>query len=340
ANARGPVAPQFEVDPFWPKPLPNDWVLGQVAGIEVDDQDRIWIVQRPGSLTAADLNGASPAPPVMAFDVDGNLLEAWGPEAAEEGQEGPREWAGCDWPINEHGLWIDGDGNIWIAGNGGDDHIVLKFTSDGSSCLLQIGEWGVAGNNDSEDLLNRPADGDTDDAAREVYVADGYGNNRVAVFDMDTGEFKRRHLAPDPENDPWSTPVHCAVLSDDGLLYVCDRVNNRIHVLEKDGTFVEELPIVPGTPGNGSAWDVSFSADSAQEFLYNADGYNQRVQIARRNNLEAGLIAEFGRNGRYAGMFHWIHNIDTDSRGNLYVAEVDEGKRTQKFDFRGLRPVG
>jgi DNA-binding beta-propeller fold protein YncE len=228
---------------------------------------------------------------------------------------------------------------VWIGGNGGQDHVVLKLTSDGSACLLQIGEWGVAGDNDSEDLLNRPADGDTDDPAREVYIADGYGSRRVAVFDMDTGEFKRRWMAPGHPEDPWGGPVHCSVLSNDGLVYVCDRPNNRVHVFETDGTFVEEFFIAPETPGNGSVWDVDFSADRAQTFLYDADGENQRTHILRRAHPDLGVIAEFGRGGRYAGMFHWIHNLSTDSRGNIYVAEVSEGKRTQKFDFRGFRPV-
>ena len=330
---RGPVAPHFEVDPFWPKPLTDNWVLGQVAGIDVDQHDRIWIVQRPGSLTGADLRGNSPAPPVLAFDPNGNLLQAWGPPGT-----GLRDFHGCEWPVNEHGIWVDGDDNVWIGGNGGQDHVVLKLTADGSDCLMQIGEWGVSGGiSGSPTHLNRPADGDTDDAAREVYIADGYGGRRVAVFDMDTGVFKREILAPAGET--WGGPVHCSVLSNDGLVYVCDRPNNRAHVFTTDGTFVEEIEIAPGTPGNGSVWDVDFSSDKDQAFLHNADGENQRVQTLRRDDAQAGEIAEFGRGGRYAGMFHWVHNLATDSRGNIYTAEVSEGKRAQKFNHRGFRPV-
>lgn len=333
-GSKGNVVPHFEVDPFWPKPLPSNWVLGQVGGIRVDQHDRIWIIQRPGSLTDADLSGNSPAPPVMAFDPQGNLLEAWGPEAGP----GPRDFHGCEWPGTEHGIHVDDDDNVWIAGNGGGDHVVLKLTSDGSDCLMQIGQWGVSGGiSGSPTHLNRPADMDTDDDARELFVADGYGGRRVAVFDMDTGVFDREILAPPGET--WGGPVHCAKITDDDRVHVCDRPNNRVHVFTTAGDFLHEISIAPDTPGIGSAWDVDFSADRAQEFLYDADGENQMIHIVRRSDPAAGEIASFGRGGRYAGMFHWVHNVSTDSRGNLYTAEVSEGKRAQKFVHRGFRPA-
>ena len=356
--------PEFEVDPFWPDALPEDWRIGQVAGIDVDQHDNIWIVQRPGSMTSADLEGTSPAPPIMKFSPDGELLDSWGPEAAEEPEEPeplpgrrvgppdhapgqgppraeaeptqPRDWHGCDWPVNEHGLWVDGDDNVWIGGNGGNDHVVLKMPADGSDCLLQIGEWGNPGDNFSEDLLDRPADGDTDDDAREVYIADGYGSERVAIFDMDTGEYKRQLMNPDYPDDNWSNPVHCSVISDDGYVYVCDRPNSRMHVFDLDGNFVDEFFVAEHLPiGSLSLMDVDFSADAIQGFLHTADGQNQHVHTLDRGSPEDGVLDTFGRGGRYAGQFQWIHNLATDSDGNIYTAEVSEGKRVQKFDIVG-----
>jgi DNA-binding beta-propeller fold protein YncE len=339
----GRRAPRFVVDPFWPKPLPNNWLLGQVAGIAVDAEDHIWIIQRPASLTEDEAGAAQdpprsdccvPAPPVIEFDSEGNVLQAWG---------GPN--AGYDWPENEHGIFVDYKGNIWIAGNGEDDHQVLKFSQDGNF-LLQIGQAGMTGGSNDTELLGNPADTEVDPETNEVYVADGYLNKRVIVFDADTGEYKRHWGAygEPPSDDPnapegsqFGNPVHCVRITDDGLVYVCDRANNRVQVFEKDGTFVKEFEIEPDTLGNGSTWDIDVSSDHRQRFLYNADGENNYVWILKRTNDE--ILTTFGRNGRYAGQFHWVHNLVVDSRGNIYTAEVDTGKRVQKFSFRGFRPV-
>jgi DNA-binding beta-propeller fold protein YncE len=339
----GRRAPRFVVDPFWPKPLPNNWLLGQVAGIAVDAEDHIWIIQRPASLTEDEAGAAQdpprsdccvPAPPVIEFDSEGNVLQAWG---------GPN--AGYDWPENEHGIFVDHKGNIWIAGNGENDHQVLKFSQDGTF-LLQIGQAGMTGGSNDTELLGNPADTEVDPETNEVFVADGYLNKRVIVFDADTGEYKRHWGAygETPSDDPnapegsqFGNPVHCVRITDDGLVYVCDRANNRVQVFEKDGTFVKEFEIEPDTLGNGSTWDVDVSSDHRQRFLYNADGENNYVWILKRANDE--ILTTFGRNGRYAGQFHWVHNLVVDSRGNIYTAEVDTGKRVQKFSFRGFRPV-
>jgi DNA-binding beta-propeller fold protein YncE len=338
---RGNVAPRFVVDPFWPKPLPNKWLLGQVAGIAVDAEDHIWIVQRPASLTVDEAGAAQnpprsdcciPAPPVMEFDSEGNLLRAWG---------GPGP--GYEWPENEHGIFVDYKGNVWIAGNGGNDHQVLKFTQDGTF-LMQIGQAGVTGGSNDTDSLGRPADMEVDPDTNEVYIADGYLNKRVIVFDADTGEYKRHWGAygEPPSDDPnapegsqFGNPVHCVRITDDDLVYVCDRANNRVQVFEEDGTFVREFEIEPDTLGNGSTWDLDVSPDSRQTFLYNADGENNYVWILRRSSDR--ILTTFGRNGRYAGQFHWVHNLAVDSKGNIYTAEVDTGKRAQKFEFRGYR---
>jgi DNA-binding beta-propeller fold protein YncE len=340
-EAQADRVPRFQVDPFWPKPLPNNWLLGQVAGIAVDAEDHIWIVQRPGSLTEDEAGAAQdpprsdcciPAPPVMEFDSEGNLLQAWG---------GPG--TGFEWPENEHGIFVDHEGNVWLAGNGDNDHQVLKFSQDGTF-LLQIGQAGMTGGSNDTELLGNPADTEVDPEANEVYVADGYLNKRVIVFDADTGEYKRHWGAygATPDDDPdaqdqFGNPVHCVRITNDGLVYVCDRANNRVQVFEKDGTFIREFEIEPDTLGNGSTWDVDVSPDRRQRFLYNADGENNYIWMLQRATEE--ILGTFGRNGRQAGQFHWVHNLVVDSKGNMYTAEVDTGKRIQKFRFRGARPT-
>jgi DNA-binding beta-propeller fold protein YncE len=334
------LAPKFVVDPFWPKPLPNRWILGQVAGVAVDAQDHVWIVQRPKSLSE-DEKGATlspprneccvPAPPVMEFDSEGNLVQAWG---------GPG--AGYDWPENEHGIFVDAQGNVWLAGNAEKDAQILKFTRDGRF-QMQIGKPGMSKGDADTQNLNRPADVRLDPATNELFVADGYGNHRVIVFDAATGAYKRHWGANGrPPGDPgvkqFQNPVHCVRIAKDGLVYVCDRRNNRIQVFKKDGTFVKEFALAPDTRGGGSVWDLDFSPDQGQTYLYTADGENNHVWLLLRDNGK--VLAHFARSGRYAGQLHWVHNMAVDSKGNIYTAEVDNAKRVQKFVFQGLFPVG
>jgi len=332
--------PTFAVDPFWPKPLPNDWILGQVAGIHVDADDRVWIVQRPRSLTERELgasqepplsNCCSAAPPVLEFDLSGNLLRAWG---------GPAE--GYDWPRNEHGIHV-ADGYVWLAGNGEGDNQILKFTTDGEF-VMQIGAADSnAGSNDTGNL-GRPADLFVDTAAREVYVADGYGNRRVVVFDADTGTYKRHwgaygnrpHDNPMPAYDPagepsdqFASPVHCVYVSTDQLVYVCDRANNRYQVFRTDGTFVSEAFFERETLLSGSVSDLVLSNDAGQAWIFMVDGMNNELRIVERTS---GVTrARLGRSGRSAGQFHVVHDIAIDSQGNLYTTEVNTGQRAQKF---------
>ncbi|HET8531549.1 MAG TPA: hypothetical protein VFO08_10400 [Methylomirabilota bacterium] len=332
-------APRFAVDPFWPKPLPNRWLLGQVAGVAVDGLDHVWIVQRPRTLTD-DEKGATltpprneccvPAPPVMEFDGEGNLLQAWG---------GPGP--GYDWPANEHGIFVDPAGNVWLAGNGEKDNQILKFSRDGRF-LMQIGKPGSSGGDADTRNLNRPADVRVDAPANELYVADGYANHRVIVFDATTGVYKRHWGANGrPPGDAgvkqFRNPVHCVRISTDGLVYVCDRVNNRIQVFKKDGTFVGEFTLATSTVGNGSVWDLDFSRDPAQSYLYVADGENNHVWTLSR--ASGKVLSRFARSGRYAGQLHWVHNMAVDSRGNIYTTEVDNAKRVQKFAYQGLFPI-
>jgi DNA-binding beta-propeller fold protein YncE len=366
-EAAGVQAPAFEVDPFWPKPLPNHWLIGMTIGVSVDAQDHVWIVHRQGSLEPGELHASTnppmaqccaAAPPVLEFDQAGNLLRHWG---------GPGQ--GYDWPNSNHGITIDYKGNVWIGGNGrgpqgggGDnegqvgggrfyDNMVLKFTQDGKF-LMQIGKPNQSkGSNDVENL-RLPAKTFIDKDANEVYVADGYGNHRVIVYDADTGKYKRHWGAYghkpedtdlgkyDPDAPPaqqFRNPVHCAEIANDGLLYVCDRVNDRIQVFHKDGTFVKEGFVEKRTLGSGSAWDVAFSKDPKQTYIYLADGENDRIHILLRDTLE--VLTTFGEGGRQPGEFYGPHSIATDSKGNIYVTETYRGQRVQKFIYKGMAPV-
>ena len=344
------VAPQFEVDPFWPKPLPNNWLMGQTVGVSVDSRDHVWIVHRPGSLdteieASAGINTpegecCSPAPPVLEFDPEGNLVGSWG---------GPGE--GYDWPESDHGITVDHLDNIWIGGNGENDAHLLKFTRSGEF-LLQVGSPGQNNGSNDPDNYGRVAEISVDAEENEAYVADGYLNKRVAVIDMNTGELKRYWGAYgnrpddtdlgnyDPEAPPaqqFRNPVHCAQPSNDGLIYVCDRVNNRIQIFEKDGSFVDELIVAPLTLGAGSVWDIAFSPDDAQTYIYLADGLNEKIYIIERESLE--VLTAFGEGGRQPGQFFGVHNVAVDSAGNLYTTETYEGKRLQKFVYRGMAAV-
>jgi hypothetical protein len=394
-QAAGPTAPRFEVDPLWPKPLPNHWLLGQTIGVSVDGQDHIWIIHRGGSLEPGEQHATTTpptamccasAPPILEFDQEGNLIGHWG---------GPGQ--GYDWPESNHGVTVDYKGNVWIGGNGRgtppggrgrqtggarggqagarggppaargeqvlneeqtggiqgyfNDAMILKFTQDGKF-LLQIGKPGQSkGSNDVENL-RLPAKTFIDKQANEVYVADGYGNHRVIVFDADSGKYKRHwgaygHRPEDvdlgrydptaPPPQQFRNPVHCADLSVDRLLYVCDRVNDRIQVFKPDGTFVKEMFYEKQTLGSGSAWDVAFSKDAQQKYLYLADGENDRVHIIERESLE--VLTTFGEGGRQPGEFYGVHSIATDSKGNIYTTETYRGQRVQKFVYKGLAPI-
>jgi DNA-binding beta-propeller fold protein YncE len=367
AQTKGAVqAPRFEVDPLWPKPLPNHWVLGSAIGVWVDSDDHIWIIHR----SSATLNNnekplelkqgecCAGAPPVLEFDQDGNLLRHWG---------GPGQ--GYEWPDSNHGIFIDYKGNVWIGGNGGPDSQILKFTKDGKF-LLQVGKKGarrktgagagnqegqvagfVGGSNDQESF-GRVAKIFVDAKANEAYIADGYLNKRVAVLDADTGKMKRYWGAygnkPDdtplppynraaPPAQQFYNPVHCADMSVDRLIYVCDRVGDRLQIFTPEGKFVKEQWYEKNTLNAGSVWDIAFSKDAQQKYIFMADGVNEKVKIIDRQTLQE--LTTFGDGGRQPGQFYGVHSIAIDSKGNLYTTETYEGKRLQKFVYKGMAAV-
>jgi hypothetical protein len=371
-EAAGVVAPRFEVDPYWPKPLPNHWLLGQTIGLSIDPNDHVWIIHRTGSLEAGEQHATTnppiaiccaPAPAVVAFDAEGNVIKSWG---------GPGN--GYNWPVSNHGITIDYKGNVWIGGNGRNagsgrgavdgnddaelkagggfnDNMLLKFTQEGKF-LMQIGKPNSSkGSNDPLNLRG-PAQTFIDARTNEVYVADGYGNHRIVVYDADSGQYKRHWgaygnkpsdaamPAYDPKAAPaqqFRNPVHCVQISVDNLVYVCDRANDRIQIFRPDGTYVKEVFIEKQTLGSGSAWEIAFSRDPQQRFIYLTDGENDRVHILDRHSLE--MLTTFGEGGRQPGEFYGVHSIAVDSKGNIYTAETYRGQRVQKFVYRGLGPV-
>jgi hypothetical protein len=349
--------PTFKVDPFWPKPLPHHWVLGAVAGVAVDAQDHVWITHRPSTLQPNETRSIwKAAPPVLEFGADGTLLSSWG---------GPGQ--GYEWPQLEHGILVDGD-TVWLGAGGDKDAQLLKFTRQGRF-LMQIGHQGKGqGSNDTENL-GAAANIELDKVANELYVADGYVNHRVIVFDATTGAYKRHWGAygnrpddgwftrqgeklPGPfsgavqnevkpsQYDPNGPPapqfriVHAVRISKDGLVYVCDRTNDRLQVFRKDGTFIREKVIAKDTFGSGSVWDVVFSTDPQQQFIYINDGTNQLIYVLDRQSLE--IVSTFGGHGHMAGQFYGAHVMAGNSKGDLFIGETYEGKRLQKFVYTGL----
>jgi hypothetical protein len=367
AQNKGAVqAPRFEVDPLWPKPLPNHWILGSTIGVWVDTDDHVWVIHRSTAtlgnnektLETKQGECCAGAPPVLEFDQEGNLLRHWG---------GPGQ--GYEWPDSNHGIFIDYKGNVWVGGNGGPDSHILKFTKDGKF-LLQVGKKGarrkegaaqgnqegqvagfVGGSNDQVSF-GRVAKIFVDAKENEAYIADGYLNKRVAVIDADTGKMKRFWGAygnkPDdtplppynPSNPPaqqFYNPVHCADMSVDRMIYVCDRVGDRLQVFTPEGKFVKEQWYEKNTLNAGSVWDIAFSKDAQQRYIFMADGVNEKVKIIDRQTLQE--LTTFGDGGRYPGQFYGVHSIAIDSKGNLYTTETYEGKRIQRFMYKGMAPV-
>jgi DNA-binding beta-propeller fold protein YncE len=344
--------PTFEPDPLWSQALPNKWVTGQVGGVAVDTHDNVWVFHRPDTIPdgekAAALNPPQaeccvPAPAVLQFDASGKFLQAWGAPGA-----------GYEWFRSQHGIFVDHNDNVWLSGNAQEDNHILKFTSKGQF-LLQIGHAGKnKGSNDTENL-GGPAGLFVDRTTNELYVADGYFNHRVIVFDAASGKYKRHwgaygkrpddsikfppraQLTQGPPPDGFNNPVHAVLVSNDGLVYVGDRTNNRLQVFKTDGTFVKEAFIARNTlQAEGTVHAFAPSPDKEQRFLYVVDGSNKAVRVLNRQTLEmVGSIG--GHAGHNAREFFHIHGIAADSKGNLFLGEVNNGQRYYRYAFKGLR---
>ena len=356
-------APQFQVDPFWPKPLPivkdanglaHQWVPGEVGASCIDSHDHIITVnrgfQRDG-LLPYEGSQSIPAPPILLFDPAGNVVGSWGdPTLTPDG-------AAAVLPHGIHGCFADYMDNIWLAGNA--DGVVQKWTHDGSRLLLQIGTKGLCdgpptlspsrpyptcgepGNNTSPTLLNAPADiavdPDRDPVTGErgsVYVADGYGNHRIVVFDSEGNYLRQWGSAGSGDGqfvESGGGHPHCVVLSNDGLVYACDRGHNRVQVFDKEGNLQRIIAIDPPDHMNAilRADDLELSRDEQQRFLYVVDLGSNRVWILERDSGD--IVGRIGGSGHMAGEFTFPHTVVSDSQGNLYVAETLGGRRSQKF---------
>ena len=331
-HSAAPERPLFQVDPAWPK-IPNGWALGQVSSAAADAGDHIWVLHRSRVVRAGQKTG----PPVMEFDAAGNYLQGWGGEAPE-----------YEWPKDEHSIHVDYKGNVWISSAGGPrlrertENQILKFTQAGKF-LLQVGHRGKSKGSLDTANFNNAADIYVYPKTNEVFVADGYVNRRIIVLDADTGAFKRMwgaygnapdDAAPNRLADEGPGPqqfnlVHGVRVSNDGIVYVADRMNNRMQVFSIDGKFQREIFIERKTKLLGTSFSVAFSPDAAQQYLYLADAGTGHVHIYDRKTLEE--VGSFGRIGRYAGEFIFLHNVAVDSKGNVYTAEVGNGRRVQKF---------
>jgi DNA-binding beta-propeller fold protein YncE len=341
------TVPRYEVDPTFPKPMPNGWYQGMTIGATVDAQDHIWVIHRPDSLSPSEnaalmRTGAccAKAPPVLEFDQAGNLLRHWG---------GPGE--GYDWPENNHGIMVDPKGNFWLGGNSNRDGQVLKFSADGKF----LGSFGRKAAADSADVskYGGVATMSFDPTTNEAFVADGYYNHRVAVADIDTMKIKRYWGAygnkPDdadmgnynPDAPPlqqFRLPVHCAAFAaTEKLVYVCDRRNDRIQVFSTDGKFIKEKIIAQRTLGNGSVWEIAFSRDPQQKFMFVTDGANMKVWILDRASME--ILSSFGTGGKQPGQFYAVHSIVLDSKSNIYTTETFDGRRLQRFLYKGMQTI-
>jgi hypothetical protein len=316
--------PAFRTDPPWPR-IPNNWIFGEVSSIAVDPQDHVWILHRPATVPEAQRTNA--APPVLEFDSAGKFIQSWG---------GPG--SGYEWPEREHGIYVDPKNNVWIGGNNGygtplppgdSDDMLLKFTSSGKF-LLQVGHRNASKGNADIENLHQPADAFL--YGSEIFVADGYGNHRVIVFDAETGAFKRMWGAfgnsPDETTGPKQFAlVHAIKISRDGFVYVADRANQRIQVFTSDGKFVRETTI--GSNGQTTA-GLALSPDNEQQFLYVANLADSQIVILNRRTLEA--VGTFGGPGSRPGEFQTLHHLAVDSKGNIYTAEIGRGRRAQKLE--------
>ena len=331
ASDATPAPPKYQVDPFWPKPLPDHWVTGEVGGTCIDAQDNVFIVTR-GNLTLHEQRIATVAPPIIEFDPAGKVINSWGDRKVT--------------PEGMHSCFVDYQGNVWVAGN--HDSIVQKYSPDGGKLLLQIGTKGKfdtsdgtqtgAAMNSSHTLLNRPSSVFVDPSDGDVYISDGYGNRRVVVFDKG-GHYLRQWGRQGTVEDAaagvggvFVGVVHCVVIGNDGLVYVCDRAGDRIEAFDKMGNFKRNIWIQKGAAKRtiiGSAWWLAFSRDPAQSLMYVVDGGDEILYIL--DHRTGQILSSLGRPGHQAGEFDFMHTVSIDSKGNLIIGETIDGRRVQKF---------
>jgi hypothetical protein len=337
--------PMVQVDPAWPT-IPNNWVLGEVTSISVDRRDHIWVLHVPQSIPEAQR--ANAAPPVLEFDAAGKLLASWG---------GPGQ--GYEWPGREHGIFVDANDFVWIGGRAGwpratppgnSDDMILKFTTAGTF-VMQIGHRGQSKGNTDTENVHQATDVFVDTRAKEVYAADGYGNKRVIVFDSETGKFKRMWGAfgnpppptfaanaavPQPQTTPEGPPEfglpHSVKVSNDGVVYLADRINNRIQMFTTEGKFLRQVRLAVLNNVTPVPAGFAFSPDRKQQYLYVVDsGPMQIVIYDREKMVEIGRV---GIRGPKPGEFDIIHHMAADSKGNLYGAEIVTNRRAQRFVLR------
>ncbi len=355
--------PVFELDPTWPVPLTSDqmgWpdLSRNAMSIAVDPRDHVWILQSPTPEDrAAETADGVNVPRVFEFDATGTFLHGWGsPGTSYNWMRQPDN--GLPYPSGtpaEHGMFVDRENNVWVTGNG---HVALKFNAHGE-LLMQIGERGRTNGSNDPALLGNSCELTVDPATNEVYIADGYVNRRVVVFDSRSGEYKRHWGAygnrpvdfqlldnglyadsdelhvPDGAPQQQFLAVHCVRVANDGLVYVCDRQRNRVQVFQRDGSFVTEMSVAADTPAElgfpegvgavnfGSASTIGFSVDATQQFLYVGDNMNAKIWIYRRRNLELLGAVETKPQAN--------HYLSVDSTGNLYNSGL------QKFVLTGFR---
>jgi hypothetical protein len=354
-------APQYRVDPFWPKPLPNRWSMQQVTGISVDSMDHVWFLNRGNAPQNNEISGEGNPAPVLCcvrgpelieLDQEGNVLNAWG------GRGTPM------WPAGLQTVIADSKGFIWISGTQAQDSI-LKFTRDGK-LVWDFGhrpppEAGMMPENNQEtNVLINKGRFQLDEVANELYIIQ---QKRVLVYDASTGAYKRGwggHGMPLSEisNDPipgytWTggpppaernfvPDLHFVEISRDRRVYIGERGANRIQVFTTEGKWLQDIMVSPNTPARGcggvaavkgspcgTTYKLAISRDPQQKYLFVADGHNFVIWILDRQSGKT--LGHFGGNGRLAGQLHFPNAVATDSRGNVYTGEVDTGKRIQKF---------
>ena len=354
-------APLYRVDPFWPKTLPNNWSMQQVTGIGVDDNDIVWFLNRPNAPDPLEIIAESDpravlccvlGPEVIALDQAGDVVHAWG---------GP-DYPG--WPAGLQTVIPDSEGFVWVGGTRPRESI-QKFTRDGELVWdfghrVPEGVQWVENNQEVEEFAQKGRF-QIDEVANEIYIID---QKRVVVFDASTGEFKRGwggHGMPLDEitNDPipgyeWDggpppdepnfvPALHFVEISNDRLVYIGERGQNRIQVFSTRGVWQQDIYVSAHTPAQrtcssldwmpgpcGTMYKMVISVDPEQKYLFVADAANNVIWSVDR--LSGRTLGHFGSPGRLAGQFNFPNAISMDSKGNIYTGEVSNGKRIQKFE--------